>query len=338
MRGAESAAIRNYKTREYLMSAPTGKNVIHVVLAADANYAMPLAVAICSTAINCDKDRTLMFHILQNGIGQELREKVERSLDRTGFPEAIVNWIDAPMERVVDFKLASRWTTSLTFTRLLIQELLPIEVEKALYLDCDIAVNEDIGELWDTDLGEKSLFGVRDEMATVSHTGGLVNYRELGIAADAHYFNAGVLLINLKKWRERDTAEQLLNYLKTNHAIIRMADQEALNAVLWDDWGELDYRWNWQVPWSGYRLGRAKRSWIPETTRKSVVHFTCGEKPWLPGCDYEERKFFFEYLDRTEWAGWRVPLLKEVLGRLTRLFHDAKYTLGRLYLRMKVST
>ena len=87
-----------------------------------------------------------------------------------------------------------------------------------------------------------------------------------------------------------------------------------------------------------YRLGRAKRSWIPETTRKSVVHFTCGEKPWLPGCDYEERKFFFEYLDRTEWAGWRVPLLKEVLGRLTRLFHDAKYTLGRLYLRMKVST
>ncbi|MGZ3606737.1 MAG: glycosyltransferase family 8 protein [Syntrophales bacterium] len=312
-------------------SALAGKNVIHVVFAVDANYVMPLTVAICSTAIKCDKNRGLMFHVLQSGIGQELRAKVERSLERTEFPEAQVNWIDTPLERIADFHLAHPWITSMAYARLLIPELLPIEVEKALYLDCYIAVNEDIGKLWDTDLGEKSLFAVRDEIATVSHPRkGLKNYRELGIPADAHYFNSGVLLMNLDKWRERDTAEQLLNYLRTHRAIIHMGDQEVLNAVLWDDWGELDYRWNWQIPWRGYRLGRAKMSWVPETTKQSIVHFATGEKPWLPGCDYEERKYFFEYLDQTEWAGWRVPVLKELFGRLSRTLQDTRDALGRL--------
>jgi lipopolysaccharide biosynthesis glycosyltransferase len=320
------------------MSTLRKKNVIHVVLAADVNYAMPLTVAICSVAINCDKKCGLLFHLIQNGIVQKLRSKIERSLEMTGFPDARVNWIDAPLERVADFHIAHPWITSMAYARLLIPELLPADVEKAIYLDCDIVVNEDIGELWHMNLGEKSLFAVRDEIDTVSHPRkGLKNYRELGIPADAHLFNSGVLLMNIKKWRECGTADQLLSYLRTNRAIIHMGDQEALNAVLWDDWSELDYRWNWQIPWRGYRLGREKKSWLPETTRKSIIHFTTGEKPWLPGCDYEEGKYFFKYLDRTEWAGWRVPVFKEFFGRLLRAIHDARDTLGRVRRGMKVS-
>lgn len=310
------------------MNVLTNNSIIHVVLAADANYAMPLAVAICSVATNCDKKRRLVFNIIQSGIGHDLRAKVAVSLERTGFPDARINWLDAPLERMADFKLAHSYTTCLTFARLLIPDLLSVEVEKALYLDCDIAVNEDIGELWDMDLGKQSLFAVRDSVGVVSQPGGLVNYRELGIPPGAHYFNAGVLLMNLKKWRERDTGERTLSYLRDNHAIIQLADQEALNAVLWDDWGELDYRWNWQIVWRNYRLGRAKMVWVPEATRKSIVHFITGEKPWLPGCDYDEKKYFFEYLDRTEWAGLRVPWWREIYGRSKRALGDARNALG----------
>jgi lipopolysaccharide biosynthesis glycosyltransferase len=291
---------------------------------------MALAVAMVSTATNCDRRRALRFHVIQSGIGHEVRTKIESSLKSTGFPDARIEWVEAPLDRILDLKITHKYITHLTYARLLIPDLLPVEVEKAAYLDCDIVVNEDIGELWDTHLEQKSLFAVRDSIAFVSAPGGLVNYRELSIPGDAHYFNAGVLIMNLKKWRECDTSEKVFRYLRRHRPIIQWYDQEALNAVLFDDWSELDYRWNWQIDWRHYRLGRAKRLWVPTTTRKSIVHFTTAEKPWLPGCDYEEKRYFFEYLERTEWSGWRVSLLQEMSGRALRALREARSAVGRL--------
>src|SRR5437868_10354402 len=109
------------------MSAYTGNSVIQVVLAADANYAMPLAGAICSIAANCDKKRQLSFNVIQSGIRQALRTKVEVSLARTAFPNAHIKWLDAPLERIAHFQVAHRYTSILTFARLLIPELLSVE-------------------------------------------------------------------------------------------------------------------------------------------------------------------------------------------------------------------
>lgn len=313
------------------MSAPKDKNIIHVVFAADANYAMPLAVAICSTANNCDRKRKIVFHVIQSGIGQELRAKVERSLECAQFPDAQIIWLDAPLDRIRNFKLGHRYTTVLTFARLLIAELLPQQVRKTLYLDCDIVVLEDIAPLWDIDIDEKSLFAARDTVDNVANpVGGIPHYRELGIPPDTHLFNAGVLLMNLQKWRDNDLSTKLLDYLTTYSEVVRMADQEALNALLYDDWRELDFRWNWQIPWRGVRRGTHRMDWTPGTSRKSIVHFISSEKPWLPGCDYAEKRYFFEYLDQTEWAGWRVPAWEEFVGRFRRGLQDARDAFGRV--------
>lgn len=318
------------------MNVHTSTDSIQVVFACDANYVMPLAVAICSAATNCDRARYLVFNIFQDGIGADLRKKVELSLKRTGFPHARINWLDAPLERVANFKIVNSWLTPMAFLRMLLPDLLPLEVQKVLYLDCDIVVKENLGELWDMDLVDRLLLAARDTIGFASNPdGGLANFRELGISSDAKYFNSGVLLLNLNKWREHGTTRKLLNYMADHHAIINYEDQEVLNAVLHDDWGELDFRWNWQIEWRGVRIGTHKREWVPETTRKSIVHFITAEKPWLPGCDYEERKYFFEYLDRTEWAGWRVPWYKEVYGRGVRPFWDARNALGRVRRKLR---
>jgi len=313
------------------MYAPNTKDSIQVAFACDANYVMPLTVAICSAATNCDRSRHLTFNVFQDGIGPGLREKVERSLKRTGFPNARVNWLDAPIERVANVRMVNKWLTPSALVRLLIPGLLPSEVQKVIYLDCDLVVNEDLSELWDADIGGNSLLAVRDTIGWVGNPdGGVSNYRELGIPGDAKYFNSGVLFVNVTKWRESGTSARLLNYLTKNQAIIRYEDQEVLNAVLFDDWGELDFRWNWQIIWRGVRIGTHKMAWVPERTRKSIIHFITGEKPWLPGCDYEEKEYFFRYLDRTEWAGWRVPWYREVYSRSLRPFSDARNALGRL--------
>jgi hypothetical protein len=61
----------------------------------------------------------------------------------------------------------------------------------------------------------------------------------------------------------------------------------------------------------------------------SIIHFHSSEKLWLPACDYKERQYFFHDLDETEWAGWRVPLTQEALGRALRHISDAQNVFGR---------
>lgn len=304
------------------------QNTIHIAFASDANYAMPLTVALCSAASNCDRSRSLVFYVVESGFQPHVRRRVESSLEKIGFPDARIEWIIAPFELIEDLKLTKHHLSALTYAKLLLPNLMPGDVSKVLYLDSDLVVKDDPAELWDTDLGDKALFAVRDRIAWVSAPSGLANYRELGIPQDAKYFNAGLLLVNLAKWREMKISERIFSYLRTYRAIIKMEDQEGLNAVLFDDWGELPFRWNWQIPLRKYRNGKRRMEWIPDGSTKSIIHFTTAEKPWLPACDVEEKQYFFRYLDCTEWAGWRISFLREICARFWRAIQDARDAAG----------
>ena len=70
------------------------------------------------------------------------------------------------------------------------------------------------------------------------------NYRELGIPAEARYFNSGVLVLNMKVWREQNLGGQVIEYLQHFQPNVVFHDQGGLNAVLHDSWFALDLRWN----------------------------------------------------------------------------------------------
>ena len=304
---------------------------VNVLFAADDRYSMPLAVAMCSATANFSTGRGLVLNVVQHEISSRHRDMIEKSVQSIGHPDTVVNWLEAPMQRFKQLKVTHHWISSLTFVRLLAAELLPQSLAKAIYLDCDVAVLEDLADLWDTQMQGKSLLAAQDLIGFVNDSSaGISNYRELGIPPDRKYFNAGVLVLDLARFRERQMGERLVQYLKDYGHLIRAADQEALNAVLTDDWTELDYRWNWQIVARIYRIGTHKMGWAPPSGPKSIVHFHSPEKPWLPACDYPEKKYFFEYVDRTAWSGWRVPWWKDVFGRAMRLGGDVRNSIGRL--------
>ena len=97
-----------------------------------------------------------------------------------------------------------------------------------------------------------------------------------------------------------------------------------MNAVLWDSWGQLDSRWNWQIPWKPYRLGSEKCPVIDEGRGRSIIYFTAREKPWLPGANMRSGLGFSNILDQTEWAGWRVSRWRDVGGRCMNLVRSVK--------------
>lgn len=101
-------------------------------------------------------------------------------------------------------------------------------MEKLIYLDCDIIVRHSIAKLYDIDI-EDYLLGAVYHNDKLSVNNGA--FKRLHIPVEQGYFNAGVLLINLKKWREEHIYEKSIEFLRNNSESIVNHDQDVLNVV-----------------------------------------------------------------------------------------------------------
>lgn len=289
---------------------------IVVVCAADDNYAMPVAVMLRSVLANLNRDRSLITYIIDGDITPSNKRRVERSLrsDRCEVrwlakPEALIN---SSLVKDANVSGGAAHLSIASWYRLVIPELLPTQFQKAIYLDCDVVVSADLSKLWDIDPGENYLLAVpRLERlgSYVSSSGALMNWQELGFAPDAKYFNAGVLVFNLEKWRSGQMCDQALNYLAHNRQYTRWADQCVLNGVIAGQWGELDRRWN---SMEVRELTKA------EVDDAFILHYTSSSKPWFSPDDYPAKTVFFQYLDMTAWAGYRHTLFQRLWRRFKK--------------------
>lgn len=120
-------------------------------------------------------------------------------------------------------------TTIGTFYRFMVTEVLSSDIEKLIYLDSDIIVNLDIKELWNVDLNNAPLAAVPE---TVNESVNVHFYFQLchdGLVGEEDYFNAGVLVINLKHFRE--CQEKIWQGIKfvAEHPQYKFWDQDVLN-------------------------------------------------------------------------------------------------------------
>lgn len=300
------------------MTTPDTKSIV-VVCAADNGYAMPLAVMICSVIENLKSDCKLDLFVIDGGIKEYNKRKIIRALESAQWD---VKWVQPPDGLLEKMKLSGHITVA-TYYRLLIPELLPRQFKKAIYLDSDLIVNEDLGKLWNIDMGENYLLAVQDtSIPYVSSPGGLVNYKELGILPNHKYFNAGVLVINLEKWRAERIDAKVIKYLEQNRDCVRWWDQDGLNAVLVGKWRELDPRWN-QTP-AIYSYPSWRDSPFPEKIYSAIlnnpyiIHFASASKPWNSRDKHPATNLFFQYLDMTAWSGWRLTFWRRLWRRLVR--------------------
>jgi lipopolysaccharide biosynthesis glycosyltransferase len=311
-----------------LSTFSTDNEPIIVVCAADDNYAMPLTVTVRSALVNLNSQRKILLFIIDGGIKNHNKQKILQSISIDNCEIKFIpkpdSWLDL-ME--FDNLGKDHWlsVSGAAFYRLMIAELLPKEFDKAIYLDCDLVVRGNLEELWANDLVDNYILAVQNlTIPYVSSPWGLLNYKELGISPDTKYFNSGVLVINLKKWRDDKMTIKAIEYLNKNKEYIRMHDQDVLNALFANQWGELDRRWN--VP--PYIIG-IYSSWADSPFSEEVynvlisepyiIHYLTDKKPWTsrhtPLKDY-----FFHYLDMTAWSGWRLTIWRRLKLKLINKF------------------
>jgi len=180
----------------------------------------------------------------------------------------------------VDLPVA-RHVTQATYSRLLIPDLSP-EIQRAVYLDADILVVDDITELLTVDLGGANFGACVDKDTPTVATGVPYSWEKLGLPPERAYFNAGLLVIDVPAWRDAGVSPAITDYVREWDVELRCPDQEGLNVASGEHALALDQRFNFQVSGEGLAAQATGDRATPhrDLNRAAIVHFT-GPKPWL---------------------------------------------------------
>jgi len=265
-------------------------DLIHVVASSDEGYAPHLGVMFLSLLKNTKVPSHVRLYVLDGGIREGTKEEIEGLVRRF---DARVTWVGIE-EQYAEFP-TEKWLTRAAYFRLSIPELLDPEIEKALYLDCDMIVRDDIAEIWAVDVRGYSLGAVEN----ISDR----TYKRAGVS-QSEYFNSGVMLLNLAQWRRERVADRVRAQLTGDDAVCTN-DQDALNRVLHGSWKRLALRWNFQ---SGmYRPHRQLEKYEQKEIDDAlfdpaIIHFVGWSKPWKYLSYHPLQRIYVAYRDQTIWA------------------------------------
>ncbi|WP_268246947.1 glycosyltransferase family 8 protein [Kushneria pakistanensis] len=289
-------------------------------MASDNKYAPWLGILIMSI-INKSHDKQLRFHIIDGGISETNRNKItslsdSQSIEFCWYQPDANRYEGLPIER---YGLASYYRMSLG-------TILPSDISRVIYLDCDMMATRDIATLYQKDLGHHIIGAVEDISAP---------RLELGFAPH-EYFNSGSIVMDLTRWREEGIEQQLFSVMQTHAGNIKYPDQDALNIVFQSRWQRLPLEWNFQP---GIWRRSEKKQYGPVGTTSSdykkalknpaIIHFLARRKPWRYGCIHPLKKVYLDYLKQSPWADlYPEPgSLKDVLkyySGIDKLFKQQK--------------
>ena len=286
---------------------------MNILFSSDYNYARHLGGAIYSILCHNEMEK-IHFFVINNRISEANIEKIEQLIK--GYENAEISFVPFDkFERQLHLNLA--WPISLSsYARLFVGEMLPADVDRVLYLDCDMLVNANLSNLWNTEMGEYVLGAVQDQ---VSESVKLA----IGLSLSDQYFNAGMLLIDLGKWREAKMGEECLQFIASHNGKVLHHDQGVLNGVLSHLWYRLPLKYNvmtihYMMSQSGIKKFYGDEASFYDKDEMTlakrepvILHYTPSftTHPWEQHCKHPLQFYYNEALKMTPWKDY--PLEKE---------------------------
>ena len=210
------------------------------------------------------------------------------------------------------------------YIRLFMADLLPDGIDKVLYLDGDMMIVDSVRELWDMNIDNVMVAAVEERYPFDTESADRLCYPR-----EYSYFNSGVMLINLKKWKEMDFSHQCLEYIQKYTERILLHDQDVLNALLFDRKKFISIRWN-LMDFFLYKRPevqeRRMKDWKEAVKAPAIIHFTGKRKPWRHFCDSPYRDLYIRFAHQ---RGWNVQ------SRSSALHYQMRKHLYRLINKKK---
>ncbi len=253
---------------------------IQLAFCIDDNFAPYLAA--CLHSIKEVSTSACQAHIVGK-VSPDNRYKLQNLADEK-LEICFINDVPDYTEFAVSERYVSR-LNQVTYWRMALADLLP-DLPKVLFLDADVLIVDDIKDLWDLDVSEVYAAVVADHSLVAQQ-----HWKKLDLVQE-NYFNAGMMLINLDRWRQTDIKETL-KHTFCSRTQWDYNDQDVLNVVMASEVKYLDAAYNAQT----YTLAK-------ELVRQPVViHFTGQEKPWHASSAHPFTQQFRHHLNATLYAG-----------------------------------
>ena len=272
------------------MSCEKVKNsVIPIFMVCDSEY-VPFAMTAILSILH-HTERKLVFHFIHDGSVTKGEQKQCQQLIRQ-FEHAEIQFsVWGNREHF------TTWTDRfppLVFVRLLLPEMFP-QYDRGIFLDADILVERDIGELFDTDMKGKLIGAVPEKNWRVNYDkneplgnafgkmGTADYYKSLGFDPDQEYCYSGVLLLDMLGLRKCRLAEIISSHKNDR---LLFPEQDLLNVYLHQWITTLDSCWNYVI--------RPK-----ELPMYQISHYV--NKPWRNSSVNLPEKRYWSALRDTPW-------------------------------------
>ena len=254
-------------------------NRVNVAFICDEGFALPTGVALHSLFANRNQNVEYKVFVICNNLGEDHRKRLQ-SISCDGF---LVTLVDAELGEYEKIFEKAGFPVSPTATLKFVLPNLLDDIDKVIYVDGDVIVQKDLLDLYNVDLSERYVAAVADYHG-LTFKGDV--WERLGIKHEA-YFNSGMLVLNLRKMRDDDIPNALIDY-RINGVNYYM-DQDALNVVLGGNALFLPFGYNatltnWRnkssVDLAGYYRIPFREDKYDYLREAAIVHYCSSDKPW----------------------------------------------------------
>lgn len=276
---------------------------MNVVYACDDKYAMLAGVSMKSLLeVN---DTELNIYILSNGVSNDNQKRLLSIAEKYDCEINIVELNDAFQSNIAHID-AQRWSLA-AFARLFMPIILP-DVSKIIYLDCDILVRKPLDQIWNWPLDGHSCAAVSEPISP-GHK------KNVKLDKKDTYYNSGVMLIDLDKWRERNMLDSFLKCINRHSGYVPYVDQGVINEVLKEDIVSLPTTYNVATVYfefsyeelNRYRMDQNKYSneeILNAIKDPYILHFTSSfltPRPWIEGSNHPWADEWEKVCKETPW-------------------------------------
>lgn len=284
-----------------------------IVYAADDGFASIMGVSLLSLLENNQDLANLRVTIFDSGISDKNKEKIEeifQKYDREG--PRWVKPVDIQQKLSMDVK-TDRGSLA-QYSRLYIQDYFD-DVERILYLDCDTLIVGSIKKLFEMDLEDNIIAGVKDAFSKY--------YRKnINLSENDMMINSGVYVIDLEKWRNNHIEDKITEFLIIKKGRVQQGDQGILNSVLKGRIFSLSPSYNLMSIFYEYSYGEMVRYRKPvnfydeKEIKKSkanpvIIHYTSAFntiRPWFKEATHPKTQEWRKYYKISPWKD--IPLEK----------------------------
>lgn len=285
------------------MNTYQNEKKMNVAVALNRKYFIYTYVMLTSLYEN-NKENRITVYVLHSELTEEQIAEFQKLAENYGGKVVSV-YVDR--DKFSDqLPTTTEWSLE-TYYRLMMPDLLPETVERILYLDVDIIVNQNLWEFYSQDFEGKLFCVCRDvlELKMEQHRQIFSKFLEQGFV----YFNAGVMLWNMEEIRKKYHFADYMKLAEQLEYKMMAPDQDLLNYYHWREVKYADAAVYNQFARAAHNQGK---SYEDVKNQVAILHYA-GTKPW--GADnvhFDIEKIWWDYAKKTPY---HAGLCEEFVNR-----------------------